>query len=111
MYTYMNMDMDMEMLFDLLGSELSAYKEWKEWISIIAQEKNRSHIEDFKNYMSRRLNDEIQRGYREDGLDMSYNLFFPLWKTDFRSEIISLKNSYSLHDSFPKKKRKKCIFY
>ena len=34
----------MEMLFDLLGSELSAYKEWKEWISIIAQEKNRSHM-------------------------------------------------------------------
>ena len=101
--TYMYMDMDR--LFDFLDCELSFYKEWKKWISVIAKKKARKTIDNFKSYMSNRHNEEVGRGYREDGLDMSYNLFFPLWNTDIRSEMISLRDSYPVIDSIPKKRK------
>ena len=61
-------------------------------------------IDNFKSYMSNRHNEEVGRRYREDRLDMRYNIFFPLWNTNIRSEIISLRNSYPVIDSIPKKR-------
>jgi hypothetical protein len=86
----MSFDKLIDQLRPMIRNNDAAENHFRELIEFHESMSEKDFIEEI-NFM---ISKEIRRGFDEDGLNLDYNIFFPLWNADLRSELSSAVHNF-----------------